>query len=338
MQWDKMVRWFLIAILMAGMLVAILLYQVISRYETMRIKEPTRLIQVRSGMTALELVQQWVSPSSEEEIPFLLKCWLFLHPELLTIRLGTYQIQENMRIVDALRMIVQGREHQFQVTFIEGERFSQWLARLQALPHLQLSIVDSSEQEIAQKLQLDTQSIEGWLLPETYAYRAGDTDFSLLRRAHEHMRDYLSHSWPQRAQNLPLTSPYEALILASIIEKETADETERSLIASVMVNRLHKGMRLQTDPSVIYGLGAAFNGNLQKQHLLGRDNRYNTYYHKGLPPTPIAMPGKGSIDAALHPDQTKYLYFVSRGDGTHYFSNSLTEHNRAVRKYILGKK
>ena len=158
------------------------------------------------------------------------------------------------------------------------------------------------------------------------------------RRAYEHMKTYLTQQWKTRMAGLPLTSPQEALILASIVEKETGVASERPLIASVMVNRLRKGMRLQTDPSVIYGLGDLFDGNLRKRHLRMQSNPYNTYRHKGLPPTAIAMPSKASVHAALNPAQTKFLYFVSRGDGSHYFSKSLPEHNRAVRKYILGKK
>ncbi|MFB6260568.1 MAG: endolytic transglycosylase MltG, partial [Thiohalorhabdaceae bacterium] len=179
-------------------------------------------------------------------------------------------------------------------------------------------------------------SAEGWLFPETYRFSRGHPAEAILTKAHDRMRAILKEEWAGRAADLPLDSAYEALILASIVEKETAVPSERPLIASVFVNRLRDGMRLQTDPTVIYGMGDSFDGNLQRQDLR-RPTPYNTYTSAGLPPTPIANPGRAAIKAACQPADSDYRYFVSRGDGSHVFSETLDEHNRAVRRYQLGE-
>lgn len=179
---------------------------------------------------------------------------------------------------------------------------------------------------------------EGLFFPDTYSYARGDTDFSILQRAHSAMLVVLEEEWQQRAQPLPYETPYEALIMASIIERETGLPEERTQISGVFSRRLQQGMLLQTDPTVIYGLGDAFDGNLQRRHLADESNPYNTYRLAGLPPTPIALPGRAAIHAALHPDSGTALYFVARGDGGHAFSNTLSEHNQAVRDYQLQRK
>ncbi len=178
---------------------------------------------------------------------------------------------------------------------------------------------------------------EGWFAPDTYAYVRGDTDLELLDRALADQEQILEQAWEERAEGLPLDSPYEALILASIVEKETAVPDEREEIAGVFVNRLNQGMRLQTDPTVIYGIGDDYEGNIRRHHLQ-QDTPYNTYRRAGLPPTPIAMPGEASIRAALNPADTEALYFVARGDGTHVFSRTLEEHQQAVREYQLRRR
>jgi len=185
---------------------------------------------------------------------------------------------------------------------------------------------------LRQRLGIEQQTPEGWLFPDTYYFSHGTSDLRILQRAHSRMKSHLAAQWEKRAPDLPLATPYEALILASIIEKETGKAEERRLIAAVFANRLRLGMRLQTDPTVIYGLGEAFDGNLRKADLLA-DNPWNTYTRGGLPPTPIAMPGLGSLAAALTPAPSDALYFVSKGDGSHYFSRSMGEHDRAVTKY-----
>jgi UPF0755 protein len=191
-----------------------------------------------------------------------------------------------------------------------------------------------SDAEVLTRLQATETHPEGLFFPDTYLFARGSSDFAVLRRSYRAMQRHMKADWEGREANLPYGSLYEALIMASIIEKETGRETERDQIAGVLVNRLRIGMRLQVDPTVIYGLGASFDGNLKKVHLL-TDGPYNTYTRAGLPPTPIAMPGRASLRAALHPAKTDSLYYVSRGDGSSHFSRNLTEHNRAVNKYQL---
>jgi UPF0755 protein len=204
-------------------------------------------------------------------------------------------------------------------------------------PHVRVTLAGRPEAEIRAALGVQESSLEGLFFPDTYRFAPGASDVEILRRAHAEMKKRLAAAWDARAPDLPISSPYEALILASIIEKETGQRGERPVVASVFANRLRIGMRLQTDPTVIYGLGTSFDGNLRKRDLLA-DTPFNTYTRGGLPPTPIAMPGAASIEAALHPESTPFLYFVGRGDGTHHFSRSLEEHNRAVAKYQLGKR
>ncbi|HEX7404180.1 MAG TPA: endolytic transglycosylase MltG, partial [Usitatibacter sp.] len=178
--------------------------------------------------------------------------------------------------------------------------------------------------------------LEGWLFPDTYRFSPGAPDVDILRRAHATMKKRLADVWAARDPAVPIATPYGALILASIVEKETGQAAERPMIASVFVNRMKRGMRLQTDPTVIYGMGERFDGNIRKKDLTA-DTPWNTYTRDGLPPTPIAMPGGASLRASVHPAESQYLYFVARGDGFHEFSRSLEEHNRAVAKYQLGK-
>jgi UPF0755 protein len=212
----------------------------------------------------------------------------------------------------------------------------QWLAELEADPDVKHTLGGRSEADIAALLGVQGGSLEGWLFPDTYRFSPGSSDVEILRRAHAAMVKRLDGAWAARDPDLPLATPYEALILASIVEKETALAAERPLVASVFVNRLRKGMRLQTDPTVIYGMGERYDGNIRRKDL-AEDTPWNTYTRDGLPPTPIAMPGAASLRAAVQPAQTSFLYFVGRGDGTHEFSRTLEEHNRAVAKYQLGQ-
>jgi UPF0755 protein len=198
-----------------------------------------------------------------------------------------------------------------------------------ALKHDTAGLPDS---EVLEKLGLEQRAAEGLFFPDTYHFAQGVSDLNVLRRAHQLMEKNLSDQWQQRAPEVTLGTPYEALILASIIEKETGKSVERPTISAVFLNRLRLGMKLQTDPTVIYGLGESFDGNLRKQHLLS-DGPYNTYTRPGMPPTPIAMPGLGSLHAALHPARTDALYFVAKGDGSSHFSRNLEEHDRAVTRY-----
>ncbi|ENM6577338.1 endolytic transglycosylase MltG [Vibrio fluvialis] len=255
------------------------------------------------------------------------------HPELTQIKAGTYQLMPDMKLAQALKLLVSGKEHQFAITFVEGSRFSEWMAILEQNEQLKHTLTESSEADIAKQLGIEQSKLEGLFLAETYHFTKGVSDLDILKRAHRKLEGILNSAWETRQENLPLTSPYQALILASIIEKETAVESERERIASVFVNRLNKRMRLQTDPTVIYGMGDNYDGNIRKRDLRA-PTPYNTYVINGLPPTPIAMPGEASIRAALNPEQSAYLYFVASGNGGHVFSKNLTEHNRAVRAYL----
>ena len=247
---------------------------------------------------------------------------------------GTYRLDAPMTPIELLDKLNRGDVVNIDIAFIEGTTVRQWLAALAQQPRLKQTLPGKSKDEVRAAAGLGEGSLEGWLFPDTYRFDPGTADADVLKRAHAAMKKRLAEAWQARDPDVPLANPYEALILASIVEKETGAAAERPLVASVFVNRLRKGMRLQTDPTVIYGMGAAFDGNIRKKDLT-TDTPWNTYTRDGLPPTPIAMPGAGSIAAVSKPAQTDFLYFVGKGDGTHYFSKSLDEHNRAVAKYQL---
>ena len=301
--------------------------------ETLTNKGPTRLFTVEKGAHAARLIAEL---AEQETSPWAVRLWLRGHPELVTIKSGTYEIKEGAQLKETLSLFASGKEFHFSLTFVEGSRFEDWQKQLSTAPYLERLTIEQSEALLAQELGIENGQLEGWFLPETYAYTTHASDISILRRAHQDMATFLQKSWDTRQANLPYKSPYEALIMASIIEKETGQPQERAQIASVFVNRLRLGMKLQTDPTVIYGVKDRYDGNIRRRDLLD-NNPYNTYVIQGLPPTPIAMPGKASIEAALNPTATDYLYFVAKGGGAHHFSKTLVEHNRAVRQYILKK-
>lgn len=253
-----------------------------------------------------------------------------------SLQAGTYRISAPVTPVELLDMLSSGDVLPIEIAFVEGTTLRQWLAQMKQHPHLRTTLDGLPEARIRASLGIPEAALEGLFFPDTYRFHAGTTDVEILKRAYAEMAKRLARAWDGRDPAIPLASPYEALVLASIIEKETGQSGERGTIASVFVNRMRKGMRLQTDPTVIYGLGARFDGNLRKRDLQA-DTPWNTYTRDGLPPTPIAMPGAASIAAAMNPAQTDYLYFVGRGDGSHQFSRSLEEHNRAVAKYQLGR-
>jgi UPF0755 protein len=251
------------------------------------------------------------------------------------IKAGSYEIESGITLPGLLAKLTQGDVTQIAVTLVEGTTFAEVRRALRDNPHIGHAAIDLPDAELLGRLGAAESHPEGLFFPDTYFLATGSSDLALLRRAYRLLHERLDAAWARRAPDLPLATPYEALILASIVEKETGHANDRPLIASVLVNRLKRGMRLQTDPAVIYGLGARFDGNLRKRDL-ETDSPYNTYVRDGLPPTPIALPSQASIDVAVNPPSTPYLYFVSRGDGTSEFSASLTEHNRAVSKYQKG--
>lgn len=253
------------------------------------------------------------------------------------VKAGSYEVEKAISPLDLLHKITRGDVTLDSITFVEGWTFQQIRAALDKHPGLRHDTAGLDDSEILKRLEIAEGAAEGWFFPSTYHFSSGSADFAILRRAHALMRTHLEAQWEARKPDLPLTTSYQALILASIIEKETGRAAERPLIGAVFINRLRIGMRLQTDPTVIYGLGNAFDGNLRKRDLLA-DTPYNTYTRTGLPPTPIAMPGLESLRAALNPADNDMLYFVSRGDGSSHFSRTLREHDQAVTKYQKGGK
>jgi UPF0755 protein len=253
------------------------------------------------------------------------------------LQVGEYALGHGMTPSTLLARLEQGRVIQHRFTVVEGWTFRELRLALAQEAALQQTLPGLPDEEVMRLLGAGAEHPEGRFLPETYHYTRGVSDLDLLKRMHLAMRTALDAAWPKRAPDLPLSTPYEALVLASIIEKETGVARERPEIAGVFVRRLRLGMKLQTDPTVIYGIGASFDGNLTRRHL-ETPTPYNTYTRFGLPPTPIALPGRAAIEAALQPAPGESLYFVARGDGSHVFSKSLAEHNRAVAQYQLRRR
>lgn len=248
------------------------------------------------------------------------------------IKAGDYKLTENITQVALLDYLTQGDPKQLEVKFIEGWTFAQLRKALNEHPAIENRTGNLSEQEILRLIGASETIAEGLFFPDTYYFVRDSSDIGILQRAYQAMQNHLQTHWETRSASLPLSTPYEALILASIVEKETGLEKDRPEIAGVFINRLRKGMRLQTDPTVIYGMRDQFDGNLRKQDLQ-TDHEYNTYTRNGLPPGPIAMPGLASIRAALNPAETDALYFVAKGNGESQFSANLDEHNKAVYQY-----
>jgi UPF0755 protein len=254
-----------------------------------------------------------------------------------SIKAGSYEVAPGITPWQLLEQITQGDYLQSEIVFIEGWTFRQLRAALDANPALRHDSSALSDEQIMARIGSSAASPEGWFYPDTYLFAKGSSDLAVLKRATRMMEKQLDAAWNQRSPDTNLRTPYDALILASIIEKETGRAEDRPRIGMVFNNRLRIGMMLQTDPSVIYGLGSEFSGNLKKEHLL-RDGPFNTYTRSGLPPHPIAMPGMGSLMAAVKPAKGNEIYFVARGDGSSQFSRTLAEHNRAVQKYQLSGK
>ncbi len=282
----------------------------------------------RQGLEDLLIKQKLIKKS--RWFPWLLKA----EPELAKFKAGTYRIPAGMDVRQLLQLLRSGKEAQFSVRFVEGTRLRDWLKILEATPYLKHTLKDKTQQQVAELLTSDsTDHAEGWLYPDTYMYTANTSDEAILKRANQRMVAALDEEWKGRDKGLPYKTPHEMLIMASIIEKETAVSEERGKVASVFVNRIRIGMRLQTDPTVIYGMGEDYNGNITRKDL-ETETLYNTYVINGLPPTPIAMPGRASLAAAAHPATTPYLYFVADGYGGHTFTTNLQSHNQAVREYL----
>lgn len=250
------------------------------------------------------------------------------------LKAGEYAITAGMHPPQLLDLFTSGKSVQFPVTLIPGITFREAVQRVSDSDVFKIELAGLPDAEIMQRIGLDAEHPEGWLFPDTYLFDRGTTDTEILKRAYQRMRSVLEQEWTKREDGLPINTPYQALILASIVEKETGLAAERPRIAGVFTRRLQQGMKLQTDPTVIYGMGEEYDGNIRRDDLT-KPTPYNTYVIKGLPPTPIALPGREAINAVLHPAAGDSLYFVARGDGSHHFSATLDEHNCAVRQYQL---
>ena len=292
-------------------------------------------LSIELGTTPRDIAQAWVQAGVQAS-PTLLYEWFRWSGQARKIRAGSYEISRGVTPIGLLEKMVRGDETMAVVRLIEGWTFRQFRAELAKADALKPTTAALSDEQIMQAIGAPGVAPEGRFHPDTYAYSKGSSDLAVLKRAYRAMQRRLDAAWQARTPDIPLRSADEALVLASIVEKETGVGADRGRIAGVFVNRLRLGMPLQTDPAVIYGLGATFDGNLRKRDLLA-DTPYNTYTRAGLPPTPIAMPGSASLLAAVRPDPTKALYFVSRGDGSSEFSDTLSDHNRAVGRYQRGK-
>ena len=290
-----------------------------------------------TGSKLAALLEQEKILEHADLLPWLLK----LQPQLNKVKAGTYSLTGVKTLQDLLDMINSGKEAQFSVKFIEGKTFKEWRKNLENAPHLKQTLQGKSDKEIMALLDIpavakavyEWNNMDGWLYPDTYNYTPNSTDLELLKRSTTRLQKALDKAWSERDESLPLADPYQMLILASIVEKETGVAAERPQVASVFINRLKANMKLQTDPTVIYGMGESYTGNIRKKDL-ETITPYNTYMIDGLPPTPIAMVSEGALQAVAHPAKTDFYYFVADGSGGHKFTRNLNEHNKAVQEYL----
>lgn len=304
--------------------------------QPLKLKAPSIDLSVEPGTTPRGVAEQVVA-NGVQTSPDLLYWWFRLSRQDRQIRAGSYELTQGVTPRSLLEILVRGKEATRSLVLVEGWNLRQARAALAKADQLQVLTAGDDDAQLMARLGRPGVAPEGRFFPDTYTYSKGSTDVALLQRAMRAMDRHLRAAWDARAADLPLKTPDELLTLASIVEKETGKAQDRPEVAAVFVNRLRVGMPLQTDPTVIYGMGTAFDGNLRKKDLL-TDTPYNTYLRPGLPPTPIAMPGKAALLAAVQPAQSKSLYFVSRGDGTSQFSETLDEHNRAVNRYQRGNR
>ena len=299
-----------------------------------------QLLTIERGTTGSKLaalLEQENILEHADLLPWLLK----LQPQLNKVKAGTYSLTGVKTLQDLLDMINSGKEAQFSVKFIEGKTFKEWRKNLENAPHLKQTLQGKSDKEIMALLDIpavakavyEWNNMDGWLYPDTYNYTPNSTDLELLKRSTTRLQKALDKAWNERDENLPLADPYQMLILASIVEKETGVAAERPQVASVFINRLKANMKLQTDPTVIYGMGESYTGNIRKKDL-ETITPYNTYMIEGLPPTPIAMVSESALQAVAHPAKTDFYYFVADGSGGHKFTRNLNEHNKAVQEYL----
>ena len=299
-----------------------------------------QLLTIERGTTGSKLaalLEQEKILEHADLLPWLLK----LQPQLNKVKAGTYSLTGVKTLQDLLDMLNSGKEAQFSVKFIEGKTFKEWRKNLENAPHLKQTLQGKTDNEIMALLDIpavakavyEWNNMDGWLYPDTYNYTPNSTDLELLKRSTTRLQKALDKAWNERDENLLLADPYQMLILASIVEKETGIAAERPQVASVFINRLKANMKLQTDPTVIYGMGESYTGNIRKKDL-ETITPYNTYMIEGLPPTPIAMVSESALQAVAHPAKTDFYYFVADGSGGHKFTRNLNEHNKAVQEYL----
>lgn len=303
---------------------------------TLLIKEET-IFSLKAGTGRLALGQQLYSEKIINR-PRVFQWLLRLEPELSHFKAGTYRFTPSMTVREMLQLLESGKEAQFPLRFVEGMRVSDYLRQLREAPYVKHTLADDSYETVAKVLKLEHPDwVEGWLWPDTWMYTANTSDVAILKRAHQKMVTEVDKVWEGRMDGLPYKDKNELVTMASIIEKETAVAEERDRVASVFINRLRIGMRLQTDPTVIYGMGERYNGRLTRKDLEA-PTAYNTYVIAGMPPGPIASPSEASLNAAAHPAKTPYLYFVADGKGGHTFNTNLVSHNRSVQDYLKALK
>jgi len=332
-------RWTFMRLLRTGMLLAVLVamfsgaWLAFFAFKPVDVPSNARAFNVDQGRSLRSVSGQFAQAGLvSDHLSFLV--FARLMGAAGEIKAGSYEVGEQITPYKLLEKIVRGEFALAELRFTEGWTFAQLRSVLDGHPALKHDSTGLSDTQILERLGIERKSPEGLFFPDTYFCAVASSDLALLKQAYSRMQSKLGALWQERTPGLPLNNVYEALIFASIVEKETGRDNERELVAAVFMNRLKRGMRLQTDPTIIYGLGSAYDGNLRRRDLQA-DNAYNTYTRSGLPPTPIAMPGEASIRATMNPAQSPVLYFVARGDGSHQFSSNLVEHNRAVNKFQL---
>ena len=335
--WLKRLLWLgLAALLMLGAFAAVAGYWLDSQLHQPR-QFAQKIFPIERGDTLKKFAGRLRQAGViDETLPLTL--YARFRGEAGNLHTGHYQFDDGLSLVEVLEAVTSGKYRvQYSFTFVQGSTFRELRAALAANAQVRQTLAEHSDAEVLALFDSEQQYShpEGLFFPETYAFDPGASDVEILRRAWTMMQSRLQAIWAQRDAGIEIETPYQALILASIIEKETALASERGQISGVFMNRLRKGMKLQTDPTVIYGLGDSYDGNITRAHLT-TDTPYNTYTRKGLPPTPIAMPGLAALEAAVKPEPTEAIYFVARGDGSgaHTFSRTLEEHNRAVKHYL----